>query len=1171
MLNTPINNNNPDTKKQNLSTMCISKWYLLLPLFLFFAPHHTVQAQVCNPADSIAVNELRDQMRFGTVMLGTSILGWVNQGYLDTIPDPATPGLYRISKITVTGQGPAITASRVLPAGLLKDDQLSYLQELDLSGNGTDSLGGPLRPDGSISTSRLEILNLSVSDFPPLEDSIFHHLLNNLGALKEFYFNQGFQSASALTPYTLPNSATLEHLELQNNRFTGFLDVEFLAQMRFTALKFLYAGDNNFTNLNIPGSPTSLALEKLDIDNNDLTDFKPLENLVRFYPTTRWVYASNAMDSNITDQLEFNLGSNSFPNISILDFSQNGLTGNLPADFFEKLPNVEIIDLHGNNLTGNLPLPQTQVSAAPANGAFVYGGLANLERLDLSGNQLGGALRLDWFLASQLGTNGGTALLSFEVAENQFDDIRPRLAAPNAASTLGGNFPNRFTNLEELRVEGNRFTFKNLFRLRRIFNLKQQVNAVGPDHYLPQASTNVTDFSYSPQADIGIGGVRRRADLTAVRITSDEGVIEPLSSGGNNFLSNDYSWRRIDTIGLASGTPANPTFQFIGSIRQSGLLSANTLLNNVGGVAQTDPRFRVGIDAAAENAHHLQIENLDSASHAGWLYQATIRNDSFPRLLLRTVPKKLEVGPCVDDAGTPIACQTMIVQFDPAVLAGLSPAQQDSLKRESRRSSGATPIDSCLCGAIELWEISDTSSTMLEGFGKGTRNTASSSSSKPELLSADANYELEDPSNDNIPDTTNLPSSGSGNSTAKTLIAIIDSGVDYAYPALVPHLSEGPSVEDTCLTDAYWGYDFLEERNNASDNHGHGTAVAGIAAGLSEGSILPDTSSNARDIAILPLKYTDKTGKGTVFHAACALRYAADYKRINSNGDTARVRVVNASWGYYGDPCIVLENTITYAAEKCNILIVASAGNDGIPIQGAPERRHWPSNSIFDTTGTQTADPVLSVTGHDIFPDSLHPDANYGNIHVDMAAPWFERSLLAGSVDSVRGVGGTSFSTPQVARAAAYLFDKYPDASYFAVKYALMHGVDTLQHPHRNRLKSQGRLNYAKAEAIMDRVIDRTLCSNNITVNVTKINKAQDYFRLYPNPAVEAVTVELTTANPSQGYIELINLHGQVLATRTWDYGNQLVELPLNDLATGLYLIRIHTNNQTYSQKLIKQ
>ena len=71
-------------------------------------------------------------------------------------------------------------------------------------------------------------------------------------------------------------------------------------------------------------------------------------------------------------------------------------------------------------------------------------------------------------------------------------------------------------------------------------------------------------------------------------------------------------------------------------------------------------------------------------------------------------------------------------------------------------------------------------------------------------------------------------------------------------------------------------------------------------------------NQTTRDIGILPIKYTDKDGKGTLFTAACALRYAANYKKVLPDGDTARVKVINTSWGFNGDPATIIEDAIKY-------------------------------------------------------------------------------------------------------------------------------------------------------------------------------------------------------------------------------------------------------------------
>jgi len=325
------------------------------------------------------------------------------------------------------------------------------------------------------------------------------------------------------------------------------------------------------------------------------------------------------------------------------------------------------------------------------------------------------------------------------------------------------------------------------------------------------------------------------------------------------------------------------------------------------------------------------------------------------------------------------------------------------------------------------------------------------------------------------------------------------------------------------------------------------------------------------DIGILPLKYTDKDGSGSLFHAACAMRYAADYEHPTTSGGTAKVRVINTSWGYYGDPCIVLENVIKYAGEDCDILIVASAGNDGIQVHGSPESRHWPSNSIAPSINPDSIDNVLSVAGLAPNGNTLNSSSNYSNLHIDIAAPWDENTTLAGSTNGFNTVGGTSFAAPQVSRAAALLFDKYPNASYFAVKYALMNGVDALASPDNTKLVSGGRINYAKADSILNIITNRSVCTPNVILNTKELKRLEDQIKIYPNPVADLLSIEFNyglTLNNIE--LKLFNLNGQELSRQSLPSGTTSTNISTDNLSSGVYFIQLTIDEKQYSQKVIK-
>jgi hypothetical protein len=1135
-------------------------------------------AQTCHPDDYAALVRLRDATNGGGGLgswntianlpnginsrwVGTNVYDWYG---IDTLHETINPNYYRVRKINLDGNNFVGSTPNFLennlPDSLFVGDGLIQVDSLILKNNNLTSVQGYLKTQTPFSSHQLTYLSLDNNKLVHTNTNTFTYLLEYFANLSEVHLKNAMGTGSApLSSFTLPNSLSLNKIHLENNNFTGALELLTITNSIWENLLYFYVDDNNFTSINIT-SNTIGNLQILSISNNEIQNFQDLTNCLDFVANLRELHAAKAMDTINTNPFVFT--PTNFPNnLQVLDFSHNNLTGTLPLALFEDIPTLKYLNLANNNIAGTLPSPRGSFTAGVFSGINAYQGLPQLRFLDLSNNNLQGALYLDWFFLSQIdaySANGAfnTPLEVFRVRANNFTAVKPVLSRAQITQVL--NYNNRFNSFIDIDVAQNGLDFKDLFRLKRFFRFKQ-TTVLLQDHYAPQSGIAPGSFRYADQDSIGIGGIKRRNQGDSVIIEAGHNVIE-VEQGTTNILQNKYSWERINP---AIGIPL-----YIGSVNPNGTFTAGPGLHNSYAGA-------LGFLNNPIHRHKLAIYNLDNTDtvHHNRLFTACVTNDSFPLLTVCMKNKKIEVGPCTDSTGRPIQCQTMIVQFHPDTLAQYSPAQQDSLKESSRNSIGAKPISSCVCGNLELWEISDTASTMTEANGKGTKRSASSARGKPELLSAEPNYSLMAANSAPLPDTVDLPS-GSGNTTSKTLVAIIDSGLDYEYSSLVPYVSEGASQNSSCMQDAVWGYNFLDSTNNASDDHGHGTAIAGVVTGLSQQNLLPDTGGTAGNIGILPLKYTDKNGEGTVFHAACAMFYAADYERTTSNGETARVKVINNSWGYYGEPSAILEYTINYVGNSCGILVVNSAGNDNQQVSGADSLMHWPSNSIYDPLDTIHADNILSVAAVNYSnSNTLASYSNYDNTFIDLAAQGSDNTTQAGSVNAYVSVTGTSFATAQVSRAAALLFDKYPDASYFAIKYALLNGVDVLQSNDSLKLVSGGRLNYQKADAILNLMSDRSICAEYFgTTSTQKIINDNTSFKAYPNPVGNDLTIELDQfSNSNSIEIRLFNAHGQIISTQMLKGGIYKAQLSMQHLATGIYFIQLQVDGKQFSKKVIKE
>lgn len=219
------------------------------------------------------------------------------------------------------------------------------------------------------------------------------------------------------------------------------------------------------------------------------------------------------------------------------------------------------------------------------------------------------------------------------------------------------------------------------------------------------------------------------------------------------------------------------------------------------------------------------------------------------------------------------------------------------------------------------------------------------------------------------------------------------------------------------------GYDFVNERPEAKDDFGHGTQVASLIIGTTLG-VAPEAQ-------VLPIKFLDKNGMGSIADSIRAFRWAIQKK----------VPIINASWG---NPSWSwsLWSTVYKAAQQS--LVVASAGNQGVDLKDAP---NYPAS--FNFSG------IITVGATDIH-DKLSGFSNYGS-KVHLAAPGQNVRAMS-MTNAVQEVSGTSFSTPAVSGTAALVLALHPQESN-DLKKCLSATVDR---PPLN-VKSRGRVNTLRA------------------------------------------------------------------------------------------------------------
>jgi hypothetical protein len=94
---------------------------------------------------------------------------------------------------------------------------------------------------------------------------------------------------------------------------------------------------------------------------------------------------------------------------------------------------------------------------------------------------------------------------------------------------------------------------------------------------------------------------------------------------------------------------------------------------------------------------------------------------------------------------------------------------------------------------------------------------------------------------------------------------------------------------------------------------------------------------------------------------------------------------------------------------------------------------------------------------------------------------------------------------------------------------------------------------------------------NNHLLDVTSIDENADNFasvNVYPNPANNTFTVAFNSESPVN--IDIININGQLVKSinvNTVGFNTQLVDV--NDLSTGVYIVRLSNGYNVHTQKLV--
>lgn len=319
-------------------------------------------------------------------------------------------------------------------------------------------------------------------------------------------------------------------------------------------------------------------------------------------------------------------------------------------------------------------------------------------------------------------------------------------------------------------------------------------------------------------------------------------------------------------------------------------------------------------------------------------------------------------------------------------------------------------------------------------------------------------------------------------------VAICDTGIDGNHKDLRNNLwsnpgesgldargrdkaSNGVDDDHNGYVDDIHGWNFAGNNNDLTDNHGHGTHIAGIigAAGNNAFGI----TGVAPNVSLMILKYYDPKAPGAnnLKNTIECFRYATKMG----------AHIINYSGG--GTEFSQEEHDAVQAAAEKGILFVAAAGNERSN-SDEKDKHYYPADYGLAN--------IISVTAVNRESLSVLPSSNYGVRTVDLAAPGENiYSTMPGG-----GFGymtGTSQATAFVTGVAALIMSNKRDFDYTEVKKYILRNGDEYQ----TLLSKTGTaklLNSYKALASLDRNVSANgvVATNTSTMGTRSFASNQD-------------------------------------------------------------------------------
>ena len=368
------------------------------------------------------------------------------------------------------------------------------------------------------------------------------------------------------------------------------------------------------------------------------------------------------------------------------------------------------------------------------------------------------------------------------------------------------------------------------------------------------------------------------------------------------------------------------------------------------------------------------------------------------------------------------------------------------------------------------------------------------------------------------------------------IIAVLDSGfinVDSTSP--FNRLFDNNSI--------LGGYNFVSQSSDVYSLHNHGTLVLSCMGGFVDGQLV-GTAPDAQYYLFVTEDVTEENPVEESYWVEAA-----------EEADRLGVDIITTSLGYYGYDNPNYSHIYTnmtgneaFASKGANIafskgiIVVASAGNSG----GSPE----PFNHISVPAEATNVLAVGAVTFDESYAGFSSIGPGYENrIKPELMAQG-QASVVANTSGNIQTASGTSFSCPIMAGMIASFWQAVPNLTNQQVLTLLRESGDRFTNP-------TPQYGYG--------IPDFQLALQNALLSTTQ--NQIERFQFFPNPTNGNVTFVIPSQS-SPNEIKLYNSLGQLVFVSKVE--NQIQNIALDQLNSGMYYFTLDTSDQMYQGKIIK-